>query len=745
VSGFERLGPSVQHHIVNTLGWRALRPLQEQAIGPILDGESALLLAPTAGGKTEAALFPLLGRMTAEDWRPISVLYLCPIKALLNNLEHRLRDYTGWIGRSVGLWHGDVGQGARTRLIQERPDILLVTPESLEVMLTSTRTDPAALFANVAAVVVDEIHAFAGDDRGWHLLAVLDRVTRLGGRPIQRIGLSATVGNPDELLEWLTAGTGARTRVVAPTPAGASTPDIQIDHVGSLANAAIVISRLHAGEKRLVFCDSRSQAEALAGELRAHAVETFVSHSSLSADERRRAEGAFAEARNCVIVATSTLELGIDVGDLDRVIQIDAPSTVASFLQRLGRTGRRAGSSRNCLFLATTEEALMRVMGLVLLWERGFVEPIVPPALPYPVLAQQVMALCLQAGERGRLTWHEHLPAFLASARLEESDRHALVDEMIAREFLFEDDGLLGLGTGAEKAYGRRHWMALFSVFDSPPMFLVLHGRNELGNVHELSFRIRPKNGPTVLSLGGRSWKVRHIDWQRKQAFVEPSGHVGRSRWLGSGQGLGLEHCQSIKRALGGQLPSVKLSTRARDAMTTVVDDYDWVDEDTSALSTTDAGTSWWTFGGGLLNAALAARLTNLSAAVSHDSFAVHLGMVVNDYDPFGTVMHAGSLSLASHREAFRARRAAREERERRDAAAAERLRVQKATPKLANAVGRGDVAAVKALLERGADVAAVERETGSLVALARRNDRHRMMEFLSAPDNCALQVAGTE
>lgn len=630
MSGFERLGPSVQHHIVNTLGWRALRPLQEQAIGPILDGESALLLAPTAGGKTEAALFPLLSRMTAEDWRPISVLYLCPIKALLNNLEHRLREYTGWIGRSVGLWHGDVGQGARTRLIQERPDILLVTPESLEVMLTSTRTDPAALFANVAAVVVDEIHAFAGDDRGWHLLAVLDRVSRLGGRPIQRIGLSATVGNPAELLDWLTCGTGARTRVIAPPAVAVTTPDIQIDNVGTLANAATVIARLHKGEKRLVFCDSRSQAEALAGELRARAVETFVSHSSLSADERRRAEGAFAEARNCVIVATSTLELGIDVGDLDRVIQIDAPASVASFLQRLGRTGRRAGSSRNCLFLATSEEALARVIGLALLWEQGFVEPIVPPALPYPVLAQQVLALCLQQGEKGRNTWHEYLPAFLDSASIGPACRASLVDEMIALRYISADDGLLGMAAAAEKSFGHRRWMALFSVFDAPPVFTVLHGRIELGSVHELTFRAKPKNGPTVLSLGGRNWQVRHVDWQRRLAYVEPSGRVGRSRWLGGGQGLHYAMCQSIKRGLCGISPKVDLSIRAIDALAVLADAHDWVEDDATTLVTTESGTSWWTFGGGLLNAALSAGLTDTVPDVTHDSFAVHFGTIAD-------------------------------------------------------------------------------------------------------------------
>ena len=196
MSAFEHLHPAIQHHIVNSLGWRQLRPLQEEAVEPILSGKSALLIAPTAGGKTEAAVFPLLSRLLSENWEPISVLYICPIKALLNNLEIRLRQYSEWLGRRVGVWHGDIGQGDRSRILKEPPDILLATPESLEVMLVSRRTDHANLFANVRAVVVDEIHAFAGDDRGWHLLAVLDRVSHLCACDLQRVGLSATVGNP---------------------------------------------------------------------------------------------------------------------------------------------------------------------------------------------------------------------------------------------------------------------------------------------------------------------------------------------------------------------------------------------------------------------------------------------------------------------------------------------------------------------------------------------------------------------
>lgn len=197
---FDRLHPALQHHIVNSLGWSSLRPLQETAIEPLLAGEHALLLAPTAGGKTEAAFFPLLSRMMTEGWPPLSLLYVCPLRALLNNLESRLYHYCSVVGRRVALWHGDIGDTARRRILSDPPDCLLTTPESLEVMLISRRTDKARLFANLRSVIVDEIHAFAGDDRGWHLLSVLERITRLAGRELQRVGLSATVGNPDQLL-----------------------------------------------------------------------------------------------------------------------------------------------------------------------------------------------------------------------------------------------------------------------------------------------------------------------------------------------------------------------------------------------------------------------------------------------------------------------------------------------------------------------------------------------------------------
>src|SRR5699024_3371534 len=174
----------------------------------------------------------------------------------------RLHTYAEWIGRRAQLWHGDTTQGKRQKMLVDPPEILLTTPESLEAMLVSTKVNPREHFANVRAIVVDEVHSFAGDDRGWHLLAVLERLEKLAGHPIQRIGLSATVANPDELLSWL-QGSEAGSRpasVVAPdVAAGAGRPpgEVTLDHVGSLDNASKVISMMHAGEKRLVFCESR--------------------------------------------------------------------------------------------------------------------------------------------------------------------------------------------------------------------------------------------------------------------------------------------------------------------------------------------------------------------------------------------------------------------------------------------------------------------------------------------------------
>jgi ATP-dependent Lhr-like helicase len=624
VSNFEQLHPAVQHHVVNSMGWRELRPFQEAVIPGILAGQHMIVLAPTAGGKTEAAFLPIASRVLAEGWTGLSVLYICPIKALLNNLDVRLQRYCTLLGRRSALWHGDVTTSARRHILRDPPDCLLTTPESLEVMLVSPNVDSRGLFCNLRVVIVDEIHAFAGDDRGWHLLSVLQRITRLAGRELQRIGLSATVGNPQLLIDWL-AGPCAGERVAyQPAEADGSQAEVKLDYVGSLENAAVVISRLHRGQKRLVFVDSRARAEELGAGLRQLGITAFVTHSSLSQEQRRQAEDAFANRDDCVIVATSVLELGIDVGNLDRVIQIDSPTTVSSFLQRMGRTGRRQGSARNCLFLATRDETLVQAAGLIDLWHEGYLEPIQPPAEPYHVLAQQLMALVLQEKGIGRYTWLEwvaHVPAFaeMPPERIQE-----VVAWMLTQGMLWEEQGILGIGQKGEETYGRRHFMELLSVFLSPPLFAVFHGRQELGFVDELTF-MGKQDGSRVLLLGGRAWRVTHIDWQRKVAHVEVSEDRGRTRWKGTGQGLSFRLSQAIKAVLVQEETRPWWSQRAQDRLRELRGEYAWLrPEGSIVVVSPDSGTEWWTFAGYRANASLAPSLAQIThKTTSHDSLSV--------------------------------------------------------------------------------------------------------------------------
>lgn len=632
---FERLHPAIQHHVVNTLRWRGLRPHQEQAIAPILRGDHVLVQAPTAGGKTETAMLPLLSRMLEERWRGPSILYLCPIKALLNNLESRLTQLTSMVGRTVSVWHGDVGQGARKRILRERPDVLLATPESVEVMLVSRSVEHRRFFANLRAVVVDEVHAFAGDDRGWHLLALMERVSALAQQPVQRLALSATVSNPAQLLEWLAAGRDEPRTVIQGAAAAAVDAEVQIDWVGSLENAALVVGRLHRGEKRLVFCDSRRQVEELGQLLRSHGVRTFVSHSSLGVDERRQAEAAFAEGTDCVIVATSTLELGIDVGDLDRVIQIDAPATVAGFLQRLGRTGRRQGSRRNCLFLATETDSLLRACALLRLWQSGYVEPVEPPPLPYPVLAQQVLASLLQEdGGTDRATVTSRLAAWMQTAGIAELDCTELVDDLLRRDVLFADGPILGISVEGERRYGAKHFLELFSVFNTPPLVTVYHGLREVGQVHPTTFR-RKKDEPVLLTLGGHGWRVTHLDLDRKRAWVEPADLRGKSRWIGSGPPMHYELAQSALAVLREGFDDTMLSRRAAEAVVGFQTDFAWVHEHATTL-VVEADRDrcrWWSFAGDRYNHAVAERIRRPGLRVSSDGLGVTIlrGSTAND------------------------------------------------------------------------------------------------------------------
>ena len=615
---FDQLHAALQYHVVNTLGWSTLRPTQLAAIAPIHAGTHCLLLAPTAGGKTEAAAIPMLSRMLTEAWPAASVLYVCPIKALLNNLEERLTHYAGLVGRRVEVWHGDVSQSRKQRALKDAPDILLTTPESIEAMLISTRVDQQAWFGNLQAVIVDELHAFAADDRGWHLRSVLHRLDQYLKRPLQRIGLSATVSNPQELLDWF-APTGKR--AVVGSASVSTDADVTIDHVSSLENAATVISRLHRGQKRLVFCDSRSSAEQLSSMLRAHEVRTFLSHASLSASERRQAEAAFSEEKDCVIVATSTLELGMDVGDLDKVIQIDAPSTVSSFLQRMGRTGRRGDSKRNCLFLTTNDNAFLLALGITQRWSEAWVEAAIPPAKPWPIVAQQAMVATL---EREELPTHELADVLAGSfPELAHAQIGQLVEHMVQLEYLDRSEAIVRVGIRLEREFARGHYRDLLASFSGSMLLTGKHGNAEVGYIDPTVLTGEQEN--RLILLAGRSWRVTGVEWSKKTVWLEPAKEGGKARWMGGARSLSREVCQGIRTVLAEGAPDlVALSQRAKTALQFLRDDMS-ISPGTHFIASRpgEATVRTWTFAGTRANRTFARNAAGAGSKVKFDALSV--------------------------------------------------------------------------------------------------------------------------
>ena len=521
----------------------------------------------------------------------------------------------------MAVWHGDVSQSQKGHALKDAPDILLTTPESLEGMLVSTRIDRKAWFGNVRVVIADELHAFAADDRGWHMRAVLHRLQQYVPHEMQRLGLSATVSNPDELLKWF-APTG--TRQVVGSASVSTDADVTVDFVGSLVNAGTVIARLHQGSKRLVFCDSRSSAEQLTSMLRGQDVRAFLSHASLSHSERKLAETAFAEEKDCVIVATSTLELGIDVGDLDHVIQIDAPATVSSFLQRMGRTGRRAGAKRSCLFLCTNDDSLMLALGICRLWGEAWVEAAYPPPAPWAIVAQQAMAATLERGQ-----WPRHELASLLSAAFPESGLQGIsnvIGHMVDTGYLMDTEDILQIGPATEKQFGRAHYKDLLASFSGAQLLLGRFGSIEVGYIDPTV--LTGKKEDRLILLAGKSWRITDVDWERQTVWLEHTKEGGKARWTGSGRTLSREISQGILRALRqGTGEHTVISKRARIEIDQLIDDVpDTGNKGALSVTKTGSGVSrLWTFSGTRANRTIAKQIQSLVEVKRIDAIGIDL------------------------------------------------------------------------------------------------------------------------
>lgn len=644
MSGYDRLAPFIREFIYEK-GWASLRDVQEKAVDEILSGDGHVLIAAgTASGKTEAAFFPVLTRLSQSEREGFGALYIGPLKALINDQFERIQDLLDEADIPVFAWHGDRPESEKKRARQARRGVLQITPEALEGLLMRHAGEAARMLAGLEFILIDEVHAFMGTDRGLQLQCQLCRIDRMLGRGARRIGLSATVSDYAAARAWLSAGTDRETVVVegssggrrldlalqnyivsesAPKgslPEGAdpeetgaegvkdesspaegaieeTAPDqsvaaeadtgetpsvspqltapLEREPVDALPESEALkaeakeaadtkaeetlekiplptesdlyadLYRLVRGRRCLVFTNSRSETERVVAALRSEAERRgepdvfHAHHGSLSAAIRQDAEEAMREGEGAAVaVATRTLELGIDLGSLDRVIQLGPADSCAGFVQRLGRSGRR-GQSAVMRFLTREKPRrdkspfdnlpweLLRTLAVVQLYlEERWVEPFEDKPLPYSLLFQQILS-ALMPGERTPRALAKAVHTLPAFASVPAEDYMALIRHMLDTDMLeVTETGTLLPGLKGERLAGDYRFL---SVFQDGGSCRVVCGDREIGSIDNL-----PQTGSSF-TMAGRVWTVSGVDSARGTVYVTPGSGAAEASWLGSG------------------------------------------------------------------------------------------------------------------------------------------------------------------------------------------------------------------
>src|SRR5579871_2486539 len=406
---------------VRRRGIAELTEIQRLAL-PLLHGSSdALLISPTGTGKTEAALLPLLSRQLKDPSPPVSLLYVTPLRALNRDLAVRLTELCQEVGLVAAVRHGDTPAGDRLRQARRPPDLLLTTPETLQLLLVGTRLREG--LRGVRAVIVDEVHELAPSDRGAQLALTLERLEAFVGRPIRRIGLSATVGNPEHVARFLSpeprsvevrAARQRRNIVITPDIPPPGPPPVPAPLAAELKADAIQLGGLVALEAAirahtttLIFVNTRPTAEGLAARLSRLAPDLAIAvhHGSLSRELREEAEESFRSGKLRALVATSSLELGLDIGHVDLVMQFGSPHQASRLLQRVGRAGHRMGREVRGIVLSLDEEDLEESAVLARRAVSSELEPIEWRTRNRLAVGQQVVAALRARAPSRRRSW----------------------------------------------------------------------------------------------------------------------------------------------------------------------------------------------------------------------------------------------------------------------------------------------------------------------------------------------------
>lgn len=570
-SNYFLLEEKIQNGIRDVLKWNSLTSIQEEAIPYILDGNNCVLLARTAGGKTEAAFIPILNTIFKESLKPISVIYISPVKALLNNQELRLKKLGKIAGVDAFKWHGEVNYSNKRKFAIEPKHIIATTPESLEVMLMSDSYDKELLFSNIRFVVIDEIHYFAENYRGAQLISIIERINSYSKYDIQRIGLSATIGNPKDILKWMTGSSSRKGSVIKQADSPKKTK-ILIRYIDEFSpdSMKVMLPELK-DSKSLFFCNSRSNSEMMAKILKQTGVNAKVHHSSVSKGLREISEDKLKSAGEMCLCCTSTMELGIDVGDLDVIVQLNTPSTVASFRQRMGRTGRRPGAESHYEFCVDNSISLVNAIAIVELARKKWIEPINIGQASYTVLFQQLISMILERYGLDKEYGQRIINHTNSFSDISDESIKKFIDYLIQNEYIEYSNGEYILGKSIENRYGYNILMSFISVFETIPEYSVIYRNKEIGTLQSWFTTIASKDNKHIrFALAGSTWEAQEINEEKHRIFVERSKEGDAPLWLGNGETISYEIAQEMLKVLCGNGDYGYIDSKSRSVLKSV-------------------------------------------------------------------------------------------------------------------------------------------------------------------------------
>lgn len=560
MSAFDRYAPFVQDYIYRNR-WENLRAIQVAAADAIFNtDENVLLAASTASGKTEAAFFPIITLFSEAPPTSVGCIYIGPLKALINDQFTRLTDLCDEADIPVWHWHGDVAQSHKSRLMKRPSGILQITPESLEAMLLHKHAAIPKLFGDLRFVVIDEVHSLLRGDRGGQTLCLIERLSRIAGVNPRRIGLSATIGDPEKTGEFLSLGTGRKTIIPKIEVKGSKwrlsmehfyVKDVQAAEGKDIQDALPVLEEKTAeapknadpgigyiyehtrGKKCLVFVNSREECETVTTTLRQycdiqHERDRFlIHHGNLSASYRETAEGIMKDdSQYMTTVTTATLELGIDIGRLERAFQIDAPWTVSSFLQRMGRTGRRESPPEmwfvmredepeaRAMLPATIPWKLLQGIALVQLYlEERWCEPPRLDRFAYSLLYHQTMSTLASCGEMSPKALADRILRLHYFHRVSQDDYKILLRHLIKTDHIQQtEQGGLIVGLAGERVVNS---FKFYGVFVESEEYTVRSESQELGTI------CLPPPVGEKLAIAGHVWVVLDVDHKRHLVYCE--------------------------------------------------------------------------------------------------------------------------------------------------------------------------------------------------------------------------------